>query len=346
MLQSVTTIEGERVLLRPPQEGDAEEASRVWTPELRYMYGGSRIAPQRPAVAAPAKADDNEHRFHIEADGRYIGHVGLRPNDEEQSGSYRIGIVNPEYWGRGYGTEVTRLMLRYAFETLGLHRVRLRVTAYNHRARRCYEQCGFRVEGIERESFLVDGEWQDDVLMGVLKQEWEAHVVRRTAGDHGDGEGEDDARERSVAAVRIRSYRAEDHPAVLALWEAAGLRRGASDEAEVVARKLRLERGPFLVAEAEGQIVGTVMGHVDRCWGWVNRLAVYPEWRRRGLARRLMAVAEGALGELGATSVHLLTHEENTAARALYQSLGYTTYRQIVYMNKDMGAESEGRGEH
>jgi RimJ/RimL family protein N-acetyltransferase len=331
MLQPVTTIQGEGVLLRPPQEGDAEEGTRVWTPELRCMYGGSGTAPRRPAaLAAPPKTDDDEHRFHIEADGRYIGHVGLRPNDEEQSGSYRIGIVNPEYWGKGYGTEVTRLMLRYAFETLGLHRVRLRVTAYNHRARRCYEKCGFRVEGIERESFLVDGEWQDDVLMAILKEEWEAG----------------NARERGVEAVRIRSYRAADHPAVLALWEAAGFRRGASDEAAVVARKLRLERGPFLVAEAEGRIVGTVMGHVDRCWGWVNRLAVHPDWRRRGLARRLVAEAERSLEELGATTMHLLTHEESAAALALYESLGYTRYRQIVYMNKDMGVEDNGRSGH
>ncbi len=55
MLQSVTRIQGERVLLRPAQEGDAEEGSRVWTAELRYMYGGSRIAPRRlPVAAQPA----------------------------------------------------------------------------------------------------------------------------------------------------------------------------------------------------------------------------------------------------------------------------------------------------
>ncbi len=335
MLQSVTRIEGERVLLRPAQDGDAEEGARVWTPELRYMYGGSRVAPRRPAVAtqpaAPAKADDNEHRFHIEADGRYIGHVGLRPNDEEQSGSYRIGIVNPEYWGKGYGTEVTRLMLRYAFETLGLHRVRLRVTAYNHRARRCYEKCGFRVEGYERESFLVDGEWQDDVLMAILRSEWEE---ARDAG------------ERGVEAVRIRSYRPADHPAVLAIWEAAGWHNRPSDSVEAIERKLCLERGPFFVAEAEERVIGTVMGHVDRSWGWVNRLAVHPDWRHRGVARRLMAEAERSLRELGATTMHLLTHEKNAAALGLYESLGYQCYRQIVYMNKDLGVEDDGRGGH
>ncbi len=176
MQQTVTTIQGERVLLRPFQDGDAEEAARVWMPELTHMYAeaptmrGGRV-PNRDHERIAASS---EHHFAIAADGRYIGWVGLRVNADEQNGSYRIGIENPKYWGRGYATEETRLMLRYAFETLQLHRVNLRVAAYNTRARRCYENCGFRVEGIERESFQVDGEWQDDVLMAILREKWES----------------------------------------------------------------------------------------------------------------------------------------------------------------------------
>ena len=178
MQQEVTVIQGNSVLLRPFQAGDAEESSRVWTPELRYMYGGSRIAGGRPAAESRQRdheqiAASGEHHFAIEADGRYIGWLGLRVNDAEQGASYRIGIENPEYWGRGCGTEVARLVLRYAFATLGLHRVHLKVAAYNVRACRCYEKAGFRVEGTLRHSFQVDGEWQDDVLMAVLREEWE-----------------------------------------------------------------------------------------------------------------------------------------------------------------------------
>ncbi|HUS81973.1 MAG TPA: GNAT family protein [Dehalococcoidia bacterium] len=178
MRQDVTKIQGERVLLRPFQEGDAEESARVWTPESTHMYGGSRRDAKRPSVAGRRRdheqvAASGEHHFAIEADGRYIGWLGLRVNDAEQGASYRIGIENPEYWGRGYGTEVTRLVLRYAFDTLQLHRVHLRVAAYNVRACRCYEKAGFRVEGILRQSFQVDGEWQDDVMMAVLREEWE-----------------------------------------------------------------------------------------------------------------------------------------------------------------------------
>ena len=179
MQQSVTTIQGDRVLFRPFQEGDAEESARVWTPELRYMYGGSRTAPGRPTGAQRRRGKEQimtsgEHHFAIEANGRYIGWLGLRVNDDEQSGSYRIGIENPEYWGRGYGTEVAGLMLRYAFETLGLHRVHLTIFPENERGRSCYAKCGLRQEGYLRESFCKEGTWLDQIAMAILREEWEA----------------------------------------------------------------------------------------------------------------------------------------------------------------------------
>ncbi|RPJ99073.1 GNAT family N-acetyltransferase [Priestia endophytica] len=52
------------------------------------------------------------------------------------------------------GTEITQLVLDYAFKELRLHRVDLRVLQYNKRAIRCYEKCGFIQEGIEREGAL------------------------------------------------------------------------------------------------------------------------------------------------------------------------------------------------
>lgn len=324
MQQTVTTIQGERVLLRPFQEGDAEEAARVWTPELRYMYGGSRIAPRRPAaVPRPvpkAPVDDSEHRFAIEADGRYIGHVGLRPKEEEQSASYRIGIVNPEYWGRGYGTEVTRVMLHYAFATLGLHRVSLYVAAYNHRARRSYEKCGFRVEGILRQSFQVDGEWQDDVVMAMLKEEWEA----LQAGPCVEGE------------VTLRHYRAADYPQVKTIWEAAGWGEHSNSTEAAVTYKLLNSPGPFLVAETDGQVVGTAMVSWDGRWGWVNAVAVPPDYQRRGIARKLMAEVERVLADLGSHQVSLLVNNQNSAAMGLYRSLGYESFDFITYLRKKL----------
>ena len=70
--------------------------------------------------------------------------------------------------GRGYGTQATRLVLGYAFETVGLHRVSLEVYSFNPRAQHVYETCGFRVEGRQREALRWDGEWHDAIVMGIL----------------------------------------------------------------------------------------------------------------------------------------------------------------------------------
>jgi RimJ/RimL family protein N-acetyltransferase len=74
--------------------------------------------------------------------------------------------------GKGIGQEVTRLLLKYAFEELNLHRVDLRVLAYNVRAINCYKKCGFIIEGTERESAYVDGAWYDDLIIGILAHEF------------------------------------------------------------------------------------------------------------------------------------------------------------------------------
>jgi RimJ/RimL family protein N-acetyltransferase len=69
--------------------------------------------------------------------------------------------------GRGMGREVTRLVVAWAFDVLGLHRLQLEVAASNRRAIRCYLACGFRNEGVRREAQLYPHGWKDFVLMGL-----------------------------------------------------------------------------------------------------------------------------------------------------------------------------------
>ena len=111
------------------------------------------------------------HAWIIERNG-LIGAVRLDNVDlEDRRASLAIGMVDPDAMDKGYGTEAIRLVLGFAFKTLNLHRVSLRVLAYNQRAIRAYEKCGFRVEGRERQTAYVDGHWHDDVIMGILENE-------------------------------------------------------------------------------------------------------------------------------------------------------------------------------
>lgn len=84
-----------------------------------------------------------------------------------------VGIGEPEYWGKGYGTDAVNLLLRFAFEQLNLERVSLTVFEYNERAIRSYEKLGFKLEGRQRQLLnRFDRRW-DMLYMGVLREEWE-----------------------------------------------------------------------------------------------------------------------------------------------------------------------------
>lgn len=85
-----------------------------------------------------------------------------------------IGIGEPGYRGKGYGTEAMRLTLEYAFEELNLWRVSLIVFEYNPRAIRSYEKNGFVKEGVIREVMRRDGRRWDWYIMGVLRPDWQA----------------------------------------------------------------------------------------------------------------------------------------------------------------------------
>lgn len=74
--------------------------------------------------------------------------------------------------GSGLGRGAVALLLDYAFQGLGLHRVSLEVLASNAPARRLYERLGFSNEGLLREAFLRAGEREDVALYGLLRREW------------------------------------------------------------------------------------------------------------------------------------------------------------------------------
>jgi RimJ/RimL family protein N-acetyltransferase len=110
----------------------------------------------------------------LDAD-KLIGFIALDGINWTDRDSYvAIGIGEPDFWGRGCGTDAMRLMLRYAFTELNLHRISLNVYAYNQRGIRSYEKCGFKHEGCIREFVLRDGRRSDMLHMGILRSEWES----------------------------------------------------------------------------------------------------------------------------------------------------------------------------
>ncbi len=108
-------------------------------------------------------------------DDRLIGEIGL-DGIKWNHGTCFVGISigEREMWGKGYGTDAMRIILRFAFTELNLHRISLDVFEYNPRAIRSYEKAGFVSEGRVRSVLNKEGKRWDFLFMGILKDEWAA----------------------------------------------------------------------------------------------------------------------------------------------------------------------------
>ncbi|HCJ07287.1 MAG TPA: UDP-4-amino-4,6-dideoxy-N-acetyl-beta-L-altrosamine N-acetyltransferase [Lachnospiraceae bacterium] len=104
--------------------------------------------------------------------GMDIGSVYLQDIDYvHKKAEYGIFIGEDSAKGKGYGTQVAKLMIKYAFKELGLHRLYLRAFADNRRAISSYQKAGFISEGLLKDDVFVNGQYRDIEWMGIIDQE-------------------------------------------------------------------------------------------------------------------------------------------------------------------------------
>jgi RimJ/RimL family protein N-acetyltransferase len=181
MFSDKPTLTGKRVVLRPV---GPEHAEGLWElvrdPETRRLTGSHGEFSHQAVEIWYATRGDHADRLDLAicdaADGSYVGEIVLNELDTgNTSCNFRIALVGPRAFGKGYGTEATRLILAHAFETVGLHRVALEVFTFNARAHHVYEKVGFVKEGVLRDALCWDGGWHDAIVMSVIAPDWEAH---------------------------------------------------------------------------------------------------------------------------------------------------------------------------
>lgn len=172
------TLAGEKVRLRPLVLADAPRLVELLNdPEVNRnlrLRTPITLAAEREFISALAHAVD-QLVLGVTArdDGRLLGVCGLHQlGDPARQAELGLFLGGPEEWGKGFGTEVTRLLCRHGFEVMGLNRIWLHVFADNVRGLRAYERAGFRREGVLREAAVREGERVDVVSMGILRREW------------------------------------------------------------------------------------------------------------------------------------------------------------------------------
>ena len=169
---------GPTVYLRPLEVDDARTVQPWFNdPEvLRFLARchPMTLAAEEAFLRKIAEGPDNVALgVVVRATDQLIGTAGLHQFDHRaRQTAFGISLGDKAAWGHGYGTEVTRLVVGHAFETLNFNRVWLHVYEFNPRAVHVYEKVGFRHEGRLRQAFFRDGRYWDTLVMGILREEW------------------------------------------------------------------------------------------------------------------------------------------------------------------------------
>ncbi len=127
-----------------------------------------------------------------------------------------------------------------------------------------------------------------------------------------------------IKELLIRPYRESDKNGVTVLWnEAFPDNSPWNVPGDDIARKLKVQRELFLVAEKGGKIVGSAMAGFDGHRGWVYYVAVINKIRRQGVGRKLMQAVEKGLAQIGCTKLNLQVRSSNLDVVEFYKKLGY-----------------------
>jgi diamine N-acetyltransferase len=169
---------GESVYLRRMEPGDLEHVLRwLSDAELCGLIGhpGVQSLQEVEAWYERASAEPTRRWYVIltSEDDRVIGEAGLLRMDERwRTTDMSIVIGERDAWRRGYGREVGRILLNFAFDYCGMHRVAVGVVGFHEGALRFWESLGFRREGLQRDGYLHEGRFHDFVMMSMLENEW------------------------------------------------------------------------------------------------------------------------------------------------------------------------------
>lgn len=137
--------------------------------------------------------------------------------------------------------------------------------------------------------------------------------------------------------MRIREFTLENYDAIVKLWTVCGLVIRPGDDLGGIRLKLERDSDLFLMAEENNEIVAAVMGAWDGRRGWINHLAVKPEYQRKGIATALVREVERRLASKGAKKVNAQIYQSNQKSIDFFKAIGYEVHTDLIMIGKTLG---------
>lgn len=174
----IVFLKSNRVVMRPLLKEDVPLCLKwINDPEVREylsVYQPMMEADENEWFESLHKQKDTNIVLTIVVDGKAIGVMGLHhismKDGVATTGAY---IGEKEYWNKGYGTEAKMLLLHYAFHTLNLRKVCSSVIAFNERSHAYSLKCGYKEEGRRKKQIYRNGEYHDEILLAVFREDWQ-----------------------------------------------------------------------------------------------------------------------------------------------------------------------------
>jgi N-acetylglutamate synthase len=302
-------------LLRPLDKKDIPEFIELGLPTCSFMHGRPDVPEQVmrknfTSFVGKFAFEDESEIWVVEApDGLIAAQLWLRIswnrfNDINEMWIWDI-TVKEEYQGKGMGRALLNFAKLRATETF-CRELWLLVSGKNDKASQLYKSEGFAISGH---------------LMSVC-----------STSIHQD----DETKQIGINSICLKPLRGEHVEQLCRLWDAAGLpyRKQGRDEPQRLKRYLNGSRETGWGAFDGDKLVGAALASYDGRKGWIERLAVLPDYRRTGLAKALIVAVTQTLQKAGAMIIAALILESNTASRQLFETCGYKFDPTVCYYTK------------
>ena len=136
--------------------------------------------------------------------------------------------------------------------------------------------------------------------------------------------------------IRYRNFSMADYDAVVELWKLSGLpiKDKGRDRPEKIKEELKRGIAHFILAESENKLIGVVLLTHDGRKGWINRLAVHPNYRNKGIAHIIVKKSEEYFHQIGIEIIACLIENYNQESLEVFQKLGYIEFKNMHYLTK------------